>query len=443
MSKLLWLIAAVLPMLLSFNFFYSLRTGGEAETQFMPGHSSHGHYQIEMQCAVCHTDEFGGVKQNACLQCHEQELEKANDSHPATKFLDPRNASRLENLDARYCISCHREHQPHETHSMGLTLPKDYCFFCHEDIADERPSHKDMPFDSCATAGCHNYHDNTALYEDFLIKHADSLPYLSEPKETPRSFYDNWAAENDTQALASLDRDAPADVAYSQNLVHDWHTTSHAQAGVNCTDCHTDPATKTWIQTPDHNSCKECHSFETESFLQGRHGMRLAQGLSPMTPAEARIPMKPSAAHSQLTCVSCHSDHSFDTQFAATQACMQCHDDSHTKNYVNSPHHKLWLEEIRGVGEPGTGVSCATCHMPRIEHAGLGELATRVQHNQNDTLRPNEKMIRTACMKCHGLGFSIDALADPTLVEQNFPHAPTTRIESIDMVKEKLERLGR
>ena len=38
-----------------------------------------------------------------------------------------------------------------------------------------------MGFETCASAGCHNFHDNRALYEDFLIKHANT-PWL---KDTP------------------------------------------------------------------------------------------------------------------------------------------------------------------------------------------------------------------------------------------------------------------
>ena len=42
-----------------------------------------------------------------------------------------------------------------------------------------------------------------------------------------------------------------------------------------------------------------------------------------------------------------------------------------------------------------------------------------VQHNQNETLRPNEKMIRTVCLNCHGTSFSIDSLADDELIEKD------------------------
>jgi hypothetical protein len=60
---------------------------------------------------------------------------------------------------------------------------------------------------------------------------------------------------------------------------------------------------------------------------------------------------------------------------------------------------------------------------------------TVVMHNQNATLVPNEKMIRPACMHCHGLGFAIDSLADEALIRNNFNGKPARHIESIDMAE--------
>ena len=40
----------------------------------------------------------------------------------------------------------------------------DFCVACHsegdQDVRWDRPSHADLAFDTCASAGCHNYHDN-------------------------------------------------------------------------------------------------------------------------------------------------------------------------------------------------------------------------------------------------------------------------------------------
>lgn len=151
-----------------------------------------------------------------------------------------------------------------------------------------------------------------------------------------------------------------------------------------------------------------------------------------MTPGMARIAMKVDVADRALACVSCHSAHTFDTRHAAVKACMGCHNDQHTRAYLDSKHYTLWENEKTGVSPPNSGVSCATCHLPREHRQQGGEEYVTVQHNQNDNLRPREKMIRSVCMHCHGLPFSIDALADTNLVTSNFTGKPSTHIESID-----------
>jgi hypothetical protein len=159
--------------------------------------------------------------------------------------------------------------------------------------------------------------------------------------------------------------------------------------------------------------------------------------------------MQAKARHTELTCTSCHGAHRFDTKKAAVEACVGCHRDEHTAAYERSPHHALWKKELTGELPPGSGVSCASCHLPRVEHRAPDASAKRtlVEHNQSDNLRPNEKMIRPVCMGCHGLGFSIDALVDTRLVKDNFAGKPGTHIKSLDMVarrvKEQAEKRGR
>jgi len=147
----------------------------------------------------------------------------------------------------------------------------------------------------------------------------------------------------------------------------------------------------------------------------------------------ARLAMKPESAHRELGCLSCHAAHRFDTRFAAVEACLSCHDDAHSRAYKTSPHFKLWQAELSGQAPAGSGVSCATCHLPREIVSGSASERVLVQHNQNNNLRPNEKMIRTVCQSCHGLGFSIDALADRPLIQTNFAGQPSRHVESIDM----------
>jgi hypothetical protein len=66
-----------------------------------------------------------------------------------------------------------------------------------------------------------------------------------------------------------------------------------------------------------------------------------------------------------------------------------------------------------------------------------------VTHNQNDNLRPNEKMVRSVCGHCHGLQFTLDALADAALVATNFNRKPAVRVESIEWAKKRAHERAR
>lgn len=157
---------------------------------YMPGPLSDGHHQLVDSCDACHTDPLGGgeVLQTACIDCHGEQRVKPLDSHPRAKFKDPRNADRLINIDALHCVTCHTEHRPEITQKDGLTQPRDLCFHCHEDVAEERPSHTGMDFMTCKNSGCHNFHDNRALYTNFLIKHLDDKETRNDGRLPERQF---------------------------------------------------------------------------------------------------------------------------------------------------------------------------------------------------------------------------------------------------------------
>jgi hypothetical protein len=411
--------------------YLTYRLRGPDQSVFLPGPTTHGHYQIEMDCRACHTPMMG-VREQACYDCHGADLKEANDTHPKSKFTDPRNADRLTHLDARNCVTCHIAH-------------------CHQEIAQDRPSHAGLGFETCATAGCHNYHDNTALYEKFLLSHlhepdvkdAAMVPLRNRVRQADtakESGHDAPPSNQPPPALAAADM--PQDRGVDALLVAEWAASAHARLGVNCTACHQGSATGSSSRAEDwtdasHTACVPCHERETAGFLSGMHGIRLDRDLAPMTPAQARLPMKADAAHRQLSCVSCHDSHAFDTRAAAVESCLSCHDDPHSRAYLDSPHHDLWRAEIAGLAPAGSGVSCATCHLPRLLESRGGREWVRVEHNQNFNLQPNEKMLRTVCLNCHGLGFALDALADVSLIENNFNGHPSRHIPSLDMVEQR------
>ncbi len=429
MKKLFWLIWIILTFAVAGYFSYTMFYA-ENKQSMLIGDTTHGHYQIELACETCHSAAFGGteVLHNACISCHQEELDEANDSHPRKKFNDPRNADLLKTIDARYCTTCHQEHDNHPGVKMGVTLPDDYCFYCHQDVAEHRSSHEGLTYDTCASAGCHNFHDNKALYERFLLENSGG-PWVKSNPSIPIATH-----------AASLDMDQilpPTDDFASQSAAHpkiaqQVQASGHGQAGLNCGHCHADAA-GTWQAFPGTESCARCHQEETDSYKKGKHGMRLAQQLPSLETQDARLPMKKNSAGQPHGCTSCHQAHEFDNEFARQRACLLCHDDNHSLAFEASPHGQLGRSPEL-VNQAEGSVTCATCHLPRLAVNKNGDTLWRVQHNQNDNLRPNEKMIRSVCLHCHSLDFSIDALASPDLIQQNFNGKPTQHIPSIDWV---------
>lgn len=449
-----WIVWLVLTTIAALWLAYTMLSETSDKTLFMPGPLSSGHHQLAEACDACHVDAFGGgeVLQQACVDCHGKERVKPFDSHPAKKFKDPRNAELLENIDALQCISCHTEHRPEITAKDGLTQPIDFCFYCHQGIAKDRPSHEGMGFETCKDAGCHNFHNNRALYTDFLIKHLHEPPTLKEavlPAKEFASVLDEIAEyPHDRYPVAPLteeDIDASEALTIDAEIKNDWLQTAHAQSGVNCSGCHVyqpeGASSESWDDHPDHKVCASCHGVEVARFTQGKHGMRLQQGLSPMTPAQARLPMKQQASHEALTCNSCHGGHRFDVKIAAVESCLGCHDDQHSLAYRQSPHYALWQKEISGEAESGSGVSCASCHMPRISH-DVSDWMSRiiVEHNQSANMSPNTKMVRSSCQHCHGLEFTLDALSDQSLINNNFSGKPSVHVESMDLADRENKR---
>jgi hypothetical protein len=425
-----WPHYAWLLVTLSLGTYLTLRWNGEQRGLFLPGRSTDGHHQIETACDLCHS-AFEGVRDAACLDCHAAGLRAAQDSHAASVFADPRNAGMLEDLDARRCVTCHVEHRPELADGGGTTLARDFCFACHGDVAVERPSHEGLSFDGCVD--CHAYHDNRTLREDYLAANLDQRALTTAPRVPRRAGLDPVGP-----ALRAEELDVPPGSTPSELLVQEWLASSHAAAGVNCGACHGEA--EEWQERPGTEACAGCHGFQVERFGSGRHGMRADSGLDAMRPAWARLPMGQEAAQRELGCSSCHAAHRYDTRSAAAEACLGCHVDGHSLAYAGTAHQRAWQAEAEGRAPVGSGVSCATCHLPRVLHGAGPEAAIAVLHDQSANLRPTSRMAREVCQHCHGLEFALDALSEPSRAGRCYDTPPSVRHGSADMVRRRSER---
>ncbi|NEO84271.1 MAG: hypothetical protein F6J87_08460 [Spirulina sp. SIO3F2] len=224
-------------------------------------------------------------------------------------------------------------------------------------------------------------------------------------------------------------------------VTEQWQSSLHAVSEINCSSCHQDAESEAFIAQPTYESCQQCHEPETETFLLGKHGIRLQEGLSPLTPAIARIPMHKAARDLVMNCNTCHDVHTVNTYTAAVDACTTCHNDAHTQNYPNSPHAKLFANAGELPRPDAESVTCATCHLPRQT---LGETDTVfVNHNNTYTLLPRDRMVKDVCLNCHGLEHAYNSIFDDELVEANFDQPPNQKLETFDLIRAfEKRRLG-
>ncbi|ESA34850.1 doubled cxxch domain-containing protein [Leptolyngbya sp. Heron Island J] len=214
-----------------------------------------------------------------------------------------------------------------------------------------------------------------------------------------------------------------------------WQTSAHALNDINCASCHQNNETKEFVAVPDHETCRSCHEQAVDTFLLSKHGIRLLEGDSPLTPAMARLPMQHEAMQKQMNCNACHNVHSANTTEASVDACLTCHNDNHSLNYQNSRHAELFAAS-QELPRPGPGaVSCSTCHLPRVVHGQGDNAVVKVNHNNTYNLKPQDRMVGDVCMSCHGIEYSYNSIFDPELVEANFDRPPNLEMETFELMK--------
>ena len=222
-------------------------------------------------------------------------------------------------------------------------------------------------------------------------------------------------------------------------ITSEWQTSAHALNDINCSSCHQDSETKEFVAKPTYTSCQSCHEEPVDTFLLGKHGIRLLEDESPLTPAMARLPMKHDAFTKQMNCNACHDVHISNTMQASVDACLTCHNDNHSLNYQNSKHAQL---VDKSLPRPDSGaVTCATCHLPRtgVEKSD-GTTLVKVNHNNTYTLKPQDRMVGDVCLNCHGVEYAYNSIFDPELVEANFDRPPTLELETFDLIRALEER---
>ncbi len=153
----------------------------------------------------------------------------------------------------------------------------------------------------------------------------------------------------------------------------------------------------------------------------GPFGLFKAKKLAPMTPANARLPMKPEAGHKTLDLQHLPSRAPLRLKGARGRRCAGCHDDAHTKAYFASPHYDLFEREMWGCA---ARLGRLLRDLPHADRRGP-QAGRRQDGLSSPTIRTTicartKRWCAASAANCHGLQFALDALADPALIAKNF-----------------------
>lgn len=436
----LWALWIALTVIIGAYTLMPLVGESAVESLYAPQAVGDSHHQLAQDCEICH-QPFQGIKTQTCTNCHEDMINNPQYSHTEEKMADKPHAELGDS-----CSNCHIMHSENDVDNMMLVVKQPFCQECHQDLVkQEEHHHHQLTFDSCQN--CHVYHDNRAFNAKFVNQHRRVGNLRDEPVVAAKDQLKRYQEQSRyaVRTLTAADQDAPQQITVEEGIVAEWAASPHAKAGVNCSFCHDKAQSGDWNETPTYQTCQECHGPETEGYLASRHGTRDKHGLDPLPTGEAKLSMLEHASARDSDCFACHNDHSFDSKDAQVDGCLECHNDQHSLAYKNSLHYTAWKDEHANPGSEeyaNKGVSCATCHFPREQLSIKEQNYTLVQHNVSRDLRPNHKMIQPVCNQCHGLKFTMRALNDDALIENNFSESPpSSQVPLLKFVKRK--RLGR
>ena len=271
-----------------------------------------------------------------------------------------------------------------------MTLPADFCAACHQDVARERPSHAGFAFDGLRRARGATASTTTAGSTRASSPGTSTSPRCSPRRACPRAR--RRRPEGHVAAARRRTRRRPRAPRRARRGPRVGG--QRARAGRRrCAACHDVPdgATGMGMERPARRRrLRRAATPHELARLRPRpaRDARAPPGSRRSRPRWPRLPMRPEARDVPLGCESCHGAHAYDTRQAAVDACLGCHDDRHSRAYQATRHfHRSGSARSRARPRPGSGVSCATCHLPRRVDRQRGADVIRVDHDQNDNLQ--------------------------------------------------------
>lgn len=246
-----------------------------------PGHPHQVDGPNKLKCTSCH-DPHGvltrAMRTDRCIECHKtpKTMPWCASSHAKAGMA---------------CVECHNPHS--DAPALGAANAQ-VCNRCHTEKAElEKPGHPHQVNGShgfkCVT--CHNPHDN--------LSNKNRLDQCMSCHNTPKTM--------------------------------PWCASTHAKAGVLCTDCHDPHGTYPALGAAEPKVCYQCHKEKAE--LE-----RVAHPHQILGPNGHR-------------CVTCHNPHDNVRRETRVNVCLTCHKGHPTMAWKSSTHALQ-------------NVACVDCHNP-------------------------------------------------------------------------------
>jgi hypothetical protein len=334
------------------------------------------------ECTGCHQDPHHGAFAARCESCHgtaswkRVEITGTSFDHGKTKFpLNGKHAGVA-------CQKCHKDA------NFKTAVAHDRCLDCHQ---DQHRGQFRARADSGDCAACHN--DKGWRPTTFTVSDHRQTAYPLAGKHA---------------AVACAKCHPPA------GLATNYHPAFRA-----CLDCHRDPHSAQFADSPWHNRCEECHtvdSFEPSTFSLARH-------------QATKFSLR--GAHTAIACVDCHRQQAGhppgDRVFRfASLVCEECHQDPHGTvspallkiraasgaSGCEACHGLRTWKETKPFDHSATAfplagahrlLACGDCHRPQPAQAGTRQLrfagAPKDCNGCHADIHGGQ--FRAACETCH------------------------------------------
>ena len=353
-----------------------------------------------------------GDSPETCYRCHDT-------SHRLTELLGPHKIGDATGMGSNsnfQCTTCHDAHGAvtEATHTAD-------CLKCHSETLSSEWHSSTHNEANLRCTDCHDQHPKVSEPQVQKIKRGDlaGIPKPMEVMQTntcvkcheetrplvvmpdphrvggPGNFQCTTCHDAHGRVMETTRKELCL-VCHDKDLSSKWHTATHNQAGLNCTDCHNPHPSpgpqglanlakgittglKKSMVVEQTKACVNCHQDTKLMVVQAN-------------PHQVGGP-------NQLLCTTCHDPHGQVTDATGKDNCLQCHNQQLSATWHSSIHNEA-------------GLRCSDCHNP---HPKLSPPQLASLDNGQPVSLPKIMAASNVdgCVRCHEKTKQLVEIADP------------------------------